>query len=65
MAPKTPPVEKAPTPAEIDPEAQRKADQASLKARQQKQEGVSTSSTILTSGAGVTDELETKKNVLG
>ena len=59
--PKTPAVAPAPVNPEIDPTSQKAADETSRKARERQQKGVTASKTILTSGAGVTDEEQTDK----
>lgn len=56
--PKMPAVQPAPVDPAIDPEKQAAADEASRRAKQRQQKGISASKTILTSGAGVTDDEE-------
>lgn len=65
--PKSPAVQAAPVNPEINPESQAAADEAARKAKERQQKGTSATKTILTSGAGVTDEDQTnaKKSSLG
>jgi hypothetical protein len=63
MSTPKPNVTPAPLPAEIDPSAQAKADEASRKSKERQQSGVTSIGTILT--AGLDDETNTKKNNLG
>lgn len=66
MAPKTPAVPAAPVNTEINPESQAAADEAARSAKEKQQKGISSSKTILTTGAGVLDDKEnTKKSSLG
>ena len=61
--PKAPAATAAPLPAEIDPEAQAKADETARKAKERQKSGVSSTGTILTTG--LDDETNTKNNRLG
>ena len=63
MSTPKPNVAPAPLPAEIDPSAQARADEASRKSKERQQSGVTPIGTILT--AGLDDETNTKKNNLG
>ena len=66
-SPKMPAVQSAPVNSEVDPESQAAADEASRKAKERQQKGTTSTKTILTSGAGVMDDVEdnVKKNSLG
>lgn len=65
--PKMPEVQAAPVNSEIDPKSQASADEAARKAKERQQKGTTSTKTILTSGAGVVDDVEdnVKKNSLG
>jgi len=63
MSTPKPDVTPAPIPAEINPDSQAAADEASRKAKERQQSGVTSTGTILT--AGLDDETNTKKNNLG
>ena len=59
--PKMPAVQPAPVNPEVDPKSQEAADEASRKAKERQQKGTTATKTILTSGAGVTDDEQTDK----
>lgn len=65
--PKMPAVQSAPVNPEVDPKSQEAADEASRKAKERQQKGTTATKTILTSGAGVTDDeqIDKKKSSLG
>ena len=65
--PKMPAVQAAPVDPAIDPTSQASADEAARKAKERQQKGTTSTKTILTSGAGVVDDIEdnVKKNSLG
>ena len=56
-----PQVQSAPVDPAIDPKSQAAADEASRRAKERQQKGTTATKTILTSGAGVTDDEQTQK----
>ena len=61
----TPEVSSAEVNTEIDPESQAAADEASRKAKEKQQKGVTSTKTILTGGLDSNTDDETKKKNLG
>lgn len=62
-----PAVPAAPVDPAIDPKSQEAADEAARRAKERQQKGTTATKTILTSGAGVTDDeqVDKKKSSLG